>query len=161
MSTQGIYRVRCDAPNCPETAVIMKITDVPAGWATVSSGDHLANWQPGAQRKAVTAGGRTRTVTDKRSRWDIMSGQFRLHLCPVHLDTFAAHTPSTEGLKGSARTAGEVVVRCSCGDFARRVPDAHRVGPRSEGPSQHSHRAWWQHLPAELQEYGTREDEES
>lgn len=151
MTTHTIYRVTCDAPHCPAVGIIEAITSVPEGWRRISSSDHLADWQPGQRRRLATG----RTCTDKRSRWDVHAGSFSLHLCGDHTTTFDEHLPRTEGAAMGAGRPRRVLVACSCSGLSGSTEDTHWVG-RDPMPNGQVERTWWQHLPAELQEYATR-----
>lgn len=153
MSTHSIYRVTCDAPHCPATGIIEKITDSPDGWRRVTSTDHLADWQPGQTRRLSTG----RRSTDPRTRWDITAGSITLHLCPNHTTVFDGHLPRTEGgAMGARDRERRVSVACSCGGMTGgSVKHWLMVGSGPE-PSSTVERAWWRHLPAGLREYAAR-----
>ena len=151
MTATGIWRLSCDGPHCPATAVVETISAVPDGWRRVSSTDHLADWKPGRRKSAVT--GRMRT--DSRTLWDVEAGGFRLHLCPDHATVFDAHLPRTEGWAAPPRNRERRVrVACECG--VSRDATASRHAGRNAMPNGDAERAWWRHLPEDLREYATR-----
>ena len=153
MTTQTIYRVTCDGPRCLAAGIIETITAVPDGWRRISSSDHLADWKSGQQRQRLATG---RRYTDKRSYWDVCSGSFTLHLCPEDTGVFDGHLPRTEGAAMGARERERrVLVGCSCGDLSSSTKDIRWVS-RDPMPNGQVERAWWRHLPVELQEYATR-----
>lgn len=148
MTAQVIYRLRCDAPDCTAATVVDGLSDAPDGWTRIRSTAHLDGKPP------LTYGrGRSRRTV---SMSDLSAGNFVLHLCPQHPDTFAGHLPTTQG---SPADRGDykrrVQVGCSCG-FSRPLGawDGLVVGQR---PALESEFHWWRHLPAELQGYATRD----
>lgn len=156
MTSRLITSLHCDAPGCDARAIVERSTDTPEGWTVFRSDAHLDGWKPG---RLPTASGRTRQ--DRRTLSDVLSGSFRLHLCPEHPSVFAGHLPKTTGTSASGRRGSyerSTSVECSCGGFSTwGIPQAHRVAPRSEGPNYLPERAWWSHLPPELKAYGTRD----
>ena len=151
MTTQTIYRVLCDAPHCSATTVAEKLTEIGDGWVRVSSTAHLADWRPG---RVPAARGRTRE--DRRTVFDVDAGGFSIHLCPEHPDVFDGHRPTSEGTTADRNGNRYVTVRCSCEWGGARVMHGTliRNGP---GPNRIPERAWWLHLPADLQWYADRE----
>ncbi len=113
-----------------------------------SSAAHLADWTPPVIK---LRNGRTRV--SKLTRSDVQSGNIVLHLCPDHHGAFDAHLPCTKG-GALGRDWRNVDVSCSCGTPIRYQPNVLLIGKK---PSlREPHRAWWEHLPAELKEYATR-----
>jgi len=152
MTSQRIYRLHCDAPGCTTAVLVEALADPVDGWTRIRSEDHLRDWSPGR----VPAAGR-RTRADRRTRNDVLSGSFTLHLCHEHRDAFTAHVPLTTGTMSGRAGERNTTVACSCGQFSTwGIRQAHRVGPRSEGPAYLPERAWWSHLPAALKTYATR-----
>ncbi len=152
MTTLSVHRQACDAPHCQADRVVDKVTDILPGWTRLSSFAHLRDWVPG---RLPGRNGRTRR--DTRTRWDVWSGAFDLHLCPVHGEVFAEHIPATEGGPAS-RGERRIQVSCSC-TWRTSVKDYHLVAGPSDamrGPRHRPHNAWWRHLPPELQEYAER-----
>lgn len=148
MTSQIIYRLRCDAPDCAAVAVAEQLATTPDNWTRIRSVAHLDG------KPAPTYGrGRSRRTV---SASDLSAGSFTLHLCPQHPDTFAEHLPTTQGSpmdRGDYRR--RVQVGCSCG---LSVPlgawDGLIIGQR---PALVSEFHWWRHLPADLKAYATRD----
>lgn len=154
MTTATIWRVTCDAPRCSAMTVVDKLDQLPDDWTTVSSTAHLDGWEPGRRRKSEVT---KRWRTDPRSRLDVLSGEFWLHLCPAHPGAFAEHQPSTEGSATDRRGSRRVNVRCSCGWAGGWVDAAILLrNPGDPAPARFPERAWWKHLPANLQAYAGR-----
>lgn len=149
MTTESLWRLRCDALDCTATALVEQISDRPDGWTRIRSTAHLDNWRPG-QQLTLTSG---RKHKDQRTHSDIHGGAFTLHLCPKHPDVFADHLPQTEGATGS-RGRYSTTVRCGGGWSTWGVRQERVVGRR---PSHAPEWEWWQHLPAELQGYSLRD----
>ena len=147
MTTQSIWRLHCDAPNCTVNVIAESITETPAGWTRIRSTAHLDGAPP-----ATYGRGRSRRTV---SPFDLSAGDFTLHMCPQHPNTFADHLPTTQGSpmdRGDYRR--RVRVGCSCG-FSVPIGawDGLVVGQR---PALVSEFRWWQHLPDELKGYATR-----
>jgi hypothetical protein len=148
VTTESLWRLCCDAPDCTASTLVEQIADRPDGWTRIRSTAHFDNQPPiaygrGRSRRAIS-------VSDQSA------GGFTLHLCPRHPDTFVEHRPTTQG---SPMARGEfrrrVQVGCSCG-FSKPLGawDGMVVGQR---PVLVSEFFWWQHLPAELQAYALRD----
>lgn len=154
MTTETVYRFRCDAPQCPSVAFGGgKGRETPEGWTELSSAAHLSGWQSGQRYRRPTG----RSAVDTRTLWDVTSGRFILHLCPAHSEAFDDHRPKTEGGHADRKTGDRnVSVSCSCGWSSRLVRDLLLVHGRPE-PHAATELAWWRHLPTDLQWYATRE----
>jgi hypothetical protein len=148
MTTESIWRLRCDAPDCTAATLVEQISDRPDGWTRIRSTAHLDNQPP------LTYGrGRSRRTV---SMGDLSAGSFTLHLCPKHPGTFDGHKPTTQGApKDRGDFRRRVNVGCSCG-FSKPLGawDGMVVGQR---PALVSEFFWWQHLPTELQAYALRD----
>ena len=151
MSTETVYRFRCDAPHCTAAVLVEDLKDVPEGWRTIKSTDHIpvppprAPWDRNRRTNRLSYGERCR-------------GDFSLHLCPEHPDTFNTHLPITEGLYARPGKDGQAEVSCSCGAKLGWVTTGYRLASEDmTGPSQYTEKAWWRHLPAELQWYAQRD----
>jgi hypothetical protein len=155
MSTVSIYELHCDGPGCDATAVVRKLSEMPDGWAALRSDAHLRDWKPGTRPPGRS--GRTRA--DQRTVWDVHAGSFVLHLCPSHTEAFAGHEPRTEGGPMS-RGDRRVAVGCSCGAGLGSAIDMTMIWSGRPGfedePRRTPERAWWRHLPTDLQEYAVR-----
>lgn len=108
------YRYRCDATGCNATALTED--GAPLDWTVVSSIAHqnrlpLPSVKSPRARLAVMSADGVRTT-----------GQFKLHLCPVHPDAFASHLPQTDNPGGQG-----VTVSCSCGARLGFMPESPRA----------------------------------
>lgn len=140
MSTRTHHRVHCEAPNCDASA---PASNIPAGWRRIYSSDHIPN-DPPFQRRS-----RNKLTASER-----LAGAFALDLCPDHHEFFDGHHPRTDGRPGGRGRDSMAQVSCECGVNGGYVTCGTLVaGGRSEGPRRITERAWWQHLPAELQAY--------
>lgn len=150
MTTETVYRFRCDGPQCPAAALgSADGRSIPEGWTQISSTAHIRH-EDFPLPPIRTLRGRTRA--NRLSYWDAVAGQFRLHLCGDHGDAFTAHLPITNG--GPGKDAQIVNVACSCG---ARLPATYAMHVAGSKPSSAPERQWWSHLPADLQWYATRE----
>ena len=155
MTTQTLYRFRCDAPQCTATNHADKVTDTPDGWRTIRSTDHIPvpphrpGWEGSRRSSRPSYGERCR-------------GDFRLHLCPDHHDVFNAHLPITEGMGSRAGRDPNATVSCSCGLTFGWMTTGYRIAAADmTGPAQYTEKAWWRHLPPELQWYAARDTSEA
>lgn len=140
MSTEIVYRLLCDAPHCPATAMAESLGEPPDGWTALRSADYMK----GKPAPMVGRGRNRRPV----SGWDIGNGSFTLHLCPGHRDAFGEHRPQTVGYPAGAAPS------CACGWRSDLRREARMVGRK---PSSTVEYAWWSHLPEELRWYATRQ----
>lgn len=147
MTTETVYRFRCDAPHCHAAVLAEDLKHVPEGWKVVKSTDHI----PIPPRQLPFERRRPRTLTySERCR-----GAFTLHLCPEHPNAFDSHLPRTEGVYMRPGKDGKAYVSCSC-DGMRTVLTStgwRIAGGDGLGPSAWTENAWWRHLPSELQWY--------
>ncbi|MEE1838099.1 hypothetical protein [Streptomyces sp. SP17KL33] len=151
MSTETLYRFRCDGSHCPTTAFADMITATPEGWRTLTSTDHIPvppprpPWERNRRSNHLSYSERCR-------------GRFRLHLCPEHHGAFDTHHPITEGLYTRPGRDGLAAVSCSCGaNFGRTDTGFRLAADDMTGPARYTEKLWWRHLPAELQEYAERD----
>lgn len=151
MTTETVYRFRCDSPHCTAAILVEDLKDIPEGWRTIKSTDHIPLPPVGLPWE------RNRR-SNKLSYSEQCRGAFTLHLCPQHLDAFDAHLPRTDGIHTRPGQDGKAYVSCSCGMKYLLCGTGWRVaGADMSGPAAHTERAWWQHLPAELQWYAERD----
>lgn len=149
MTTETVYRFRCDAPHCTTAVLVEDLKDVPDGWRTIKSTDHIPvpPPQPAWERR------KPRTLTYSEQ----CRGAFTLHLCPQHPDAFDAHLPRTNGVYTRPGRDGQASVSCSCGlNLGLRGTGWRIAAADMSGPSAYTEKAWWQHLPTELQWYAER-----
>lgn len=150
MSVERIstYRVRCDAPHCA-VAHVGETDAIPEGWRTVRSTDHHQpdlSYAVGRRRLAQADAATARS-----------SGWFALHLCPEDREAFDGHLPRTDGIQVRSGRDGAALVSCSCGAQLGRASTSYRMaGADVSGPGRYTEKAWWRHLPAELQQYAQR-----
>lgn len=152
MTIQTVYRFRCDAPHCTATQLTDDLKDVPDGWRTIKSTDHIP-----VPAKTSLYAGRSRG-TRAPSYTEQCRGAFTIHLCPDHPNVFDEHLPQTHGIQTRPGRDGQAYVSCSCGlQFGLR-PAAFRIAAVDmSGPHSYTENAWWRHLPADLQWYAERE----
>lgn len=155
MTTQPLYRFQCDAPQCTAGAIAEKVTTTPDGWRTLTSTDHIpvplprSPWERSRRSNRLSYSERCR-------------GNFRLHLCPNHHDAFNAHLPITEGMYTRPGKDPNATVSCSCGASFGWMTTLYRVASADmTGPAQYTEKAWWSHLPAELQWYASRDTDQT
>ena len=151
MSTQTVHRLLCDAPNCPAMELIEDLAQIPDGWRKLKSTDHIPvppRQSPYARRKP-----RTLTYTEQ------CRGSFTLHLCPEHPTAFDAHLPRTDGVYTRPGRDGQAYVSCSCGGMKTVLGGTgwRLASADMSGPDAYTEKAWWRHLPAELQWYAARD----
>lgn len=144
-----MYEFLCDAPHCETTAIGKTPSDVPNGWRTLRSTEHI----PYVETSVYPARRRQANVLSHGER---CTGSFALNLCPQHHGTFDAHWPRTDGRPGMRGRSGDAQVSCSCGVTLGRADAATWVG-RPAGPSYNPERLWWCHLPEPLRWYAQRE----
>lgn len=154
MTTESLYRFRCDAPHCTETAIGEKITGTPPEWRILRSTEHIEYVEtspyPARRRKANVLSHAERCI-----------GDFSLHLCAAHHDAFGEHLPRTDGWPGQRGRDSIVTVSCSCGTRLGWTTAVHILAGGGGGPSRSGERLWWRHLPADLRWYAEREPEPS
>lgn len=144
MSVVTLFRLMCDAPYCTASEIADSIAAVPEGWVAVESTSHITPGTPSVRYKKRSG---------RPIYMDFRAGGWTLLLCPKHHHTFIGHTPRSIGGE-SGRDGVRVSVGCSCGAALGEPLD---VILRGDGPGRLPHRVWWQHLPAELRWYATRE----
>jgi hypothetical protein len=144
VTTETLYRFRCDAPRCDATAIGEKISGFPDDWRHLGSTDHIAEGLAVVRRPATSHGERC-------------IGEFWQHLCGRHRDVFDGHLPRTEGRSGGRGRTSIVTVACSCGARPGRTDAVHILAGGLPGPRRSGERRWWAHLPDDLQWYATRE----
>lgn len=151
MTIQTVYRLRCDAPNCTASVLVETLKDVPENWRVIRSTDHIPVPPP---QSPYT--GRRRT--NKLTYTEQCRGAFTLHLCPQHPDTFNAHLPRTDGIYVRPGQDGKAYVSCSCGMKYTLCGTGFRIAAADmSGPAAYTEKAWWRHLPTELQWYADRD----
>lgn len=151
MTTQTLYRFRCDAPHCTMEVLAESLKDVPDGWRTIKSTAHI----PVPPRQPAYTG---RQRTNKLSYTEQCRGAFTLHLCPDDWDAFDAHLPRTDGVYTRSGRDGQAYVSCSCGVKYVLCGTGFRIASADmSGPAAHTERTWWRHLPAALQWYAARD----
>jgi hypothetical protein len=153
VTTESLYRVRCDAPRCEASTFADKVTDTPDGWQTLKSTEHI----PYVKTSVYPA---RRARSNALSYGERCRGSFSLHLCPQHPGAFDAHLPRTDGLYTRPGKDGMAAVSCGCGASFGYTGTGWRVaGADMSGPSAHTEKAWWAHLPADLRWYAERDQE--
>ncbi|MFF7795574.1 hypothetical protein [Streptomyces sp. NPDC007991] len=147
MTTQTLYRFLCDGPRCKTTELGEDRKDAPDGWRIIKSTDHIPVPPPRPPY--------TRRQPRTLSYPEQCRGSFTLHLCPHHTTAFDAHHPRTDGVYTRPGRDGQAYVSCSCGVMRTvlcgtgwRIASADMTGPAA-----YTEKAWWLHLPTELQWY--------
>lgn len=148
MTTETLYRFRCDAPHCTESAIGENIGDKPSDWRTMGSTEHIEKSPAPARRR------QTRPL----SFAERCIGEFWLHLCGAHYDAFDEHLPRTDGRPGGRGRDSAVTVSCSCGARLGWTSAVHILAGGSGGPRRSGERLWWAHLPADLRWYADRDE---
>ncbi|MCX4911837.1 hypothetical protein [Streptomyces sp. NBC_00878] len=150
MTTETVYRLRCDGPHCPTTVLTENLKDAPEGWRVVKSTDHIPVPPP---QPAYQRGRRTNTL----SYAEQCRGSFTLHLCPDHTTVFDAHLPRTDGLHARAGRDPNAYVSCSCGmPYVLSGTGFRLAAADMSGPAAYTEKQWWRHLPTELKWYAER-----
>jgi hypothetical protein len=150
VTTETVHRFRCDAPHCPTAALGESLKDVPSGWRVIKSTDHIPVPPP---QPAYARGRRS----NKLSYTEQCRGAFTLHLCPEHPNAFDQHLPRTDGVYTRPGRDGQAYVSCSCGMQYVLSGTGFRIASADmSGPAAYTEKAWWCHLPSELQWYAQR-----
>lgn len=151
MTTQTLYRFRCDAPQCTEAAIGEKIGDKPPDWRTLRSTEHIEYVEtspyPARRRQARVLSHSERCI-----------GEFSLHLCGSHHGAFDEHLPRTDGRPGQRGRDSMVTVSCGCGARLGWTHSYITLAGRHEGPRASGEHLWWAHLPADLRWYVERKE---
>ena len=151
MTTETVYRFRCDAPNCTTALLVENLKDVPEGWRVVKSTDHI----PVPPREPFATG---RRRSNKLSYSEQCRGAFTLHLCAEHPNAFDEHLPRTDGVYTRPGRDGQAYVSCSCGMKYVLCGTGFRIAAADmSGPSAYTENTWWRHLPGELKWYAERD----
>lgn len=154
MTTETVYRFRCDAPHCTALVLAEALKDVPEGWRTVKSTDHIPVPTKTSVYTSRSRGARALTYTEQ------CRGAFTLHLCPEHPTAFDDHLPRTDGVRTRPGRDGQAYVSCSCGMKYVLCGTGFRIAAADiSGPAAYTEKAWWQHLPTDLKWYADRDDE--
>lgn len=146
MTTQTLYRFRCDAPHCNETAIGENLSDLPSGWRRLGSTEHIEDTPAPVRRRANVPSHIERCI-----------GEFWLHLCESHRGAFDEHMPRTDGHRRVRGRDATLNVYCSCGARLGWTTAVHILAGGGNGPSRSGERLWWSHLPADLQWYAQRD----
>lgn len=151
MTTETVYRLRCDAPHCLVSVLIEDLQFVPNDWRVIKSTDHI----PIPPRKSPYGRRKPRALTYSEK----CRGSFTLHLCPDDVSAFDAHLPRTDGVYVRPGKDGQAYASCSCGGMkASLCGTGWRVASADmSGPAAYTEKAWWRHLPTELQWYAARD----
>lgn len=153
MTTQTLYRFRCDGPHCTTTALADDLKDTPDGWRIIESTDHI----PVPPPRDPWARGRRSTGPSYTVQ---CQGAFTLHLCPEHQTVFDGHLPRTDGIPVRAGRDAKAYVSCSCGMQYVLSGTGWRIAAADmSGPAAYTENVWWRHLPAELQWYAQRDQQ--
>lgn len=153
MTSQTVYRLLCDAPNCTAMELIEDLAQVPDGWRKLKSTDHIP--VPPGQPTYGRRKPRGLTYSEQ------CRGFFILHLCPDDTTAFDAHLPRTDGVYTRPGRDTQAYVSCSCGGMKTVLcSTSYRIAAVDmSGPAAYTEKAWWRHLPAELQWYAARDTE--
>lgn len=150
MTTETVYRFRCDGPHCTASHLAEELKDVPERWRVVKSTDHI----PVPTRQPAYG---TRRRPQELSYTELCRGSFTLHLCPDHTTVFDAHLPRTDGTYTRPGRDGQAYVSCSCGMKYVLSGTGWRIAAADmSGPAAYTENTWWRHLPTELQWYAAR-----